>query len=75
MEECPVNRLIPIYLIVGGVFGFIQIFTNVVQRIIDTHKEDTPDSQHKTHPMRIVIYVFLVVWFVIGKNQYNETLP
>ncbi len=66
-DDCPAEKYIPIYLIVGGVFGAIKNLLNIVQRAKNRH-ENQDDDNAKTNPFDGILNCFLLAWFIAGEN-------
>ncbi|XP_013381082.1 uncharacterized protein LOC106152136 [Lingula anatina] len=65
LYQCPIQRFIPIYLIVGGVFGIIKNLSSFGQRARN-QKEDKTDENAKTNPFDGLLGCFLCAWFIAG---------
>ncbi|XP_059152417.1 transmembrane protein 272-like [Physella acuta] len=78
LEECPKEPKIPIYLLVGGAFGFIFICIVLWQQkrardymLLDDSKDDADvdDDDVMTRSYRFTGYIlslFLLIWFALG---------
>ena len=66
LYDCPKERYIPIYLIVGGVFGVLKNVSSMVQRILNQKNEQEEDNA-KTNPIDGILNCFLIGWFIAGK--------
>merc|ERR1712227_236077 len=56
-DQCPYERMIPIYLIVGGVFGVLQCISGICKR---------HDKDNKSTPFDVIVGLFLFAWFIAG---------
>lgn len=81
LNDCPVERYIPIYLIVGGCFGALQTILTFSLRL-KNHREDknegrgrqqqnedgsgNTDSNARPNPGSGIISCFLLAWFIAG---------
>ena len=65
MHECPAEKYIPIYLVVGGAFGVLKNLSSVAQRIRN-RQENQDDENAKTNPFDGIITCFLLAWFIAG---------
>ncbi|CAH1778449.1 unnamed protein product [Owenia fusiformis] len=81
LHNCPRERMIPIYLIVAGVFGIIKNLSNFGQRI-KNRKEGNDEENAKTNPFDGILNCFLFAWFIAGNvwiyrtyRSYNCELP
>ncbi len=65
--------MIPLYLIIGGVFGILKNLGNIGQRIKHS-KEENDELNAKTNPLDGTLNCFLFVWFIAGKmaNLFNS---
>jgi len=70
LYDCPYERYIPIYLIVGGCFGFVKNISSIVQRIRNK-RENRDDDNAKTNPFDGVLNCFLLAWFISGLTNYS----
>ena len=68
MEDCPRERYIPIFLIVGGVFGVVKALINIATMVYQQYVDDVDDEEEraKLTPWDAVINVFLFAWFIAG---------
>mgnify|MGYP000510104229 CR=1 FL=1 len=65
-DNCPAERMIPIYLIVGGSFGIIKNLSSLLQRCSNKDKEDGDEKNAKTNPFDATLNCFLFAWFIAG---------
>lgn len=65
LNDCPVERFIPIYLIVGGVFGVVQSLLTGSFRI-KNQRNKKDDENARPHPASGIISCFLLAWFIAG---------
>ena len=61
-DECPVEPLIPIYLIVAGAFGLVANCCSCGIR----YKEGGQSEERSVNPMQLVVQLFIFAWFVCG---------
>ena len=60
--------MIPIYLIVGGVFGLVKNLSSLGQKCKnDRDEEGGEDKNLKSNPFDIIVNLFLFCWFIAGK--------
>ena len=64
-DDCAAEKYIPIYLIVGGVFGVIKNLLNMGQRVKNRKDENNEDNA-KTNPLDGILNCFLFAWFIAG---------
>ena len=74
LKDCPAERMIPIYLIVGGSFGVVKNLSNLFQRARNKGDEDAEEKMAKTNPFDGILNCFLVAWFIAGKllKQFTQ---
>jgi hypothetical protein len=65
LKDCPIERFIPIYLIVGGCFGVVQSLMTTSFRVRNQRKKKEEDNA-KPHPASGIISCFLFAWFIAG---------
>jgi len=65
IHDCPYERFIPIYLIVGGCFGIVKHLSNMGQRIRNK-RENRDEENANTNPFDGVLNCFLLAWFIAG---------
>ena len=65
-NDCPAERMIPIYLIVGGSFGIIKNLSSLGQRAKNKDEEDADEKNAKTNPFDGILNCFLFAWFIAG---------
>ncbi|KAH3836050.1 transmembrane protein 272-like [Dreissena polymorpha] len=65
-NDCPAERMIPIYLIVGGSFGIIKILSSIRQRCKNKDDEDRDEKNANTNLFDKTINLFLFAWFIAG---------
>jgi len=64
-DDCPAERMIPIYLIVGGSFGAAKNLFSVIQRC-RKKQEEREEEQGKVHPLEGLVNCFMFAWFIAG---------
>jgi len=79
LDDCPAERFIPIYLIVGGVFGVIKNLSSVVQRAKNNNDSTSTYEDRKSNSFDGLLGVFLLIWFIAGNiwiyriyDKYND---
>lgn len=80
LSDCPAQRYIPIYLVVGGCFGVLQMLLTFSLRV-KNHREEkgaaaaadserqgegSTDSNARPNPGSGIISCFLFAWFITG---------
>jgi len=71
LNDCPVQRFIPIYLLVGGVFAVYENVCGLVQslcqqRVTDDSKRFALSTFCKINES--LVGCFMVAWFIAGKS-------
>uniref|UniRef100_A0A8C0E0F6 Transmembrane protein 272 n=1 Tax=Balaenoptera musculus TaxID=9771 RepID=A0A8C0E0F6_BALMU len=78
LEDCPIQPLIPLYLLVGGIIGALKVslllYNSTRMRrllskavVIDDHDDDVYPRQnaHKYY-IHLLLSLFLFLWFFLG---------
>ncbi|XP_021358794.1 uncharacterized protein LOC110453903 isoform X2 [Mizuhopecten yessoensis] len=75
LNDCPVERYIPIYLLVAGAFGIIKNLSSLVQKIRNKKEagEDDDQKHMKTNPGDMLLNCFLFAWFIAGNVWVYRT--
>ncbi|XP_076468562.1 uncharacterized protein LOC143299238 isoform X2 [Babylonia areolata] len=80
LHDCPAERYIPIYLVVGGVFGVIRNSITIVRRCCQKKEDEDDENKRKVHPLESFIDCFVFAWFIAGnvwvyrtKGEFNDT--
>ncbi|XP_067134421.1 transmembrane protein 272-like isoform X2 [Centruroides vittatus] len=76
LNQCSAEKFIPIYLIVGGVFGILKNTLNIVQNF-----KKTDDEEFNVFYLDKILNAFLFCWFIAGcvwiykayKPEFNDT--
>ncbi|XP_063722517.1 transmembrane protein 272-like [Symsagittifera roscoffensis] len=75
INDCPMERQIPIFLIVFGVVLVVKNTLSLVQQV-KRYRQNNSEEQTKKHPGEGIIDAFLLIWFVAGNiwvyRQYND---
>ncbi|KAG7198535.1 hypothetical protein KM043_005902 [Ampulex compressa] len=71
LKDCPDESRIPLYMVVGGAFGGVQMFWALYSQIRSKRPEVLPVPAARSHisPMKLVsiaLSCFLVCWFALG---------
>ncbi|CAL1536853.1 unnamed protein product [Lymnaea stagnalis] len=64
-DDCPIDHLIPIYLIVAGSFGCAKNLFSFIQRCRKSEAEREED-QKNVNPFETIVNCFLFAWFIAG---------
>ncbi|KAL4230548.1 hypothetical protein ACF0H5_010929 [Mactra antiquata] len=72
-DACPAERMIPIYLIVGGSFGILKNLSSLIQRCKNKNEEDGDEKNAKTNPFDATLNCFLFAWFIAGNVWVYRT--
>lgn len=65
LDDCPAERMIPIYLLVAGCFGVARNLFSLVQRC-RKDRDEMEEDQKKVNPLESVVNCFLFAWFIAG---------
>lgn len=70
LNDCPVEPYIPIWLVVTGLFSLLKSATNFYYRA-KRQREGRPPSAADVNPNPFdgLLSCFLLVWFIIGKQN------
>lgn len=64
LGDCPVEKYIPVYLIVGGIFGAVKNMINFRSRCRTGEGESGDSLPQKPHDN--ILNCFLLIWFIAG---------
>ncbi|XP_071088316.1 transmembrane protein 272-like [Haliotis cracherodii] len=80
MDNCPAEKYIPIYLIVGGSFSIAVIAVRLLVKMFCSDGDNNSLFDLITIIINIVIALFMFAWFIAGSvwiyslhNKYNPT--
>ena len=65
VNDCPLQRYIPIYLIVGGVFGLLKNLSSLAHQA-KNKRNDNEEDNAKSNPFDGLVACFLLGWFIAG---------
>ncbi|VDI14155.1 Hypothetical predicted protein [Mytilus galloprovincialis] len=65
LRDCPAEKMIPIYLIVAGVFNLLSNILMIIRGRVNKRKEGEEEKQSGAGPEQL-INCFLVAWFIAG---------
>lgn len=80
LYDCRANEMVPVYLVVHGVFLIIAIIFGLLQtrsdkdKKKDSKKEKTPNEKC-IELISTLIHVFLIAWFFYGKYRKSSVPP
>lgn len=75
LHECPQGEYIPVYLLVGGIFGILKQLLHLSSRVRQT-EEERQDESVKQSPTQHLLNCFMAGWFIIGSVWvYKEYEP
>ncbi|CAF3965210.1 unnamed protein product, partial [Rotaria sordida] len=69
LEECPLDRNIPVFVLVGGALALLkllQVLWKQYNRHSGPSEEETTDTQNGSTFMEVLTTLFLIVWFIYG---------
>jgi len=72
-NDCPVQRLVPIYLLVGGAVGAyltISVLVDSACQVKDPDRE-WPLLTRTCKCNECIVFVFMVVWFIFGERVFS----
>ncbi|XP_076076604.1 transmembrane protein 272-like isoform X1 [Mytilus galloprovincialis] len=72
LHDCPAEKMIPIYLIVAGVFTIITNILTIIRGRVNNWKEGEEEKQSGAGPEHCII-CFLFAWFVAGNVWVYRT--
>jgi len=78
-NECPIQRFIPIYLIVGGAFA-LWMTLGVVVMFLCLAKDPESNNEHNVHYSAFckfseaLVGWFTIVWFIAGECYLSISL-
>lgn len=65
-NDCPVEKNIPIYLIVGGSFGIFRNLISLCRRGKSDNSSSSEEGRSKPNFLESIIDCFLLAWFIAG---------
>ncbi|CAF4154361.1 unnamed protein product [Rotaria socialis] len=69
LEECPLDRNIPVFVLVGGALALLKLL-QVLWKQYNRHsapsEEETTDTQNGSTFMEGLTTIFLIIWFIYG---------
>ncbi|KAF5284579.1 hypothetical protein FQR65_LT02405 [Abscondita terminalis] len=75
LHECPQGEYIPIYLLVGGIFGILKQLLHLSSRVRQSDVE-REEEQLRQSPTQTILNCFMLGWFIIGSVWvYKEFEP
>jgi len=77
-DDCPIQRLIPIYLIVGGAVALWETLSGMVQSICQA-KDPESNSEHNVFSgfckiSETLVGCFTIAWFIAGEYSLSLSL-
>lgn len=75
LHECPQGEYIPVYLLVGGIFGILKQLLHLSARV--RKREEDIEAEHlRQSPTQTLLNCFMLGWFIIGSVWvYKEFVP
>ncbi|KAL1505538.1 hypothetical protein ABEB36_005082 [Hypothenemus hampei] len=75
LNECPQGEYIPVYLLVGGIFGILKQLLHLSARVRQTEEERREENLRQS-PTQTLLNCFMLGWFIIGSVWvYKEYEP
>ncbi len=79
MRRCPIEIMIPVYLVVGGIFFLLKISFKIYEELLEANKQLTVrQSLQAAIWWRIasaVVSMFLFAWFIAGTTMLLAIVP
>ncbi|CAF4433224.1 unnamed protein product [Rotaria socialis] len=79
LEECPLNRNIPVFVLVGGAIAslkLLQVLWKQYNRRRGPAEEEASDTRNGSTFMDVLTTLFLIVWFIYGNHIiYRYRIP
>eukprot|EP00918_Siedleckia_nematoides_P099748 GHVU01218123.1.p1 GENE.GHVU01218123.1~~GHVU01218123.1.p1 ORF type:complete len:227 (+),score=7.43 GHVU01218123.1:258-938(+) len=83
LHDCPVEHYIPVYLIVGGIFGLLKLLTTLTKLIWGVKHQNRQEPDIIQNPFDAILVCFLMAWFIAGcvwifglhKRGFNSVNP
>ncbi|XP_064489750.1 transmembrane protein 272-like [Ornithodoros turicata] len=73
LNDCPVERFIPIYLVTGGTIGTVKIILGVARKLYENDERPVPTNIERCGA---ILDCFLAGWFIAGCIWvYGNYLP
>nr|XP_023029828.1 uncharacterized protein LOC111517784 isoform X2 [Leptinotarsa decemlineata] len=64
LHDCPQGEYIPVYLLVGGIFGIIKQLLHLSARVRQTEEERQEENLRQS-PTQTLLNCFMLGWFII----------
>ncbi|CAH1102346.1 unnamed protein product [Psylliodes chrysocephalus] len=75
LHDCPQGEYIPVYLLVGGIFGVVKQLLHLSARVRQTEEERQEENLRQS-PTQTLLNCFMLGWFIIGSVWvYKEYQP
>ncbi|KAI4463381.1 hypothetical protein MML48_4g00013346 [Holotrichia oblita] len=75
LHDCPQGEYIPVYLLVGGIFGILKQLLHLSTRVRQ-REEEREEEQLRQSPTQTLLNCFMLGWFIIGSVWvYKEYEP
>ncbi|CAH0560767.1 unnamed protein product [Brassicogethes aeneus] len=75
LNDCPQGEYIPVYLLVGGIFGIVKQLLALSTRVRQTEEERQEENLRQS-PTQTLLNCFMLGWFIIGSVWvYKEYEP
>ncbi|KAJ8913025.1 hypothetical protein NQ315_002040 [Exocentrus adspersus] len=65
LHDCPQGEYIPVYLLVGGIFGIVKQLLHLSARVKQTEEERQEENLRQS-PTHTLLNCFMLGWFIIG---------
>jgi len=75
LHDCPQGEYIPVYLLVGGIFGILKQLLHLSARVRQ-REEEREEEYLRQSPTQTLLNCFMLGWFIIGSVWvYKEFEP
>ncbi|XP_018336283.1 uncharacterized protein LOC108744834 isoform X2 [Agrilus planipennis] len=75
LHDCPGGEYIPVYLLVGGIFGILKQLLHLSVRV-RKREEERQEEHLRQSPTQTLLNCFMLGWFIIGSVWvYKEYEP
>ena len=64
LNECPEGKYIPVYLVVGGIFGILKQLLHLSTKVRSRNEQEL--EQLRQSPTQTLLNCFILGWFLIG---------
>lgn len=69
LHQCSQNPYIPVYLLVGGIFGIMKQLLHLSVRV-RKRGEERDEENLRQSPTQTLLCCFMLGWFIIGESFF-----